>query len=92
MRLPITTHLPDRSPEEDAEAWIDVEATLETAGWRELEASIEARCDQLLKRLVDQGPHETAAEYASIAGEMRGLRSIEGIIKGLQARAEEANP
>lgn len=89
--MPITTHLPERTPAEDAEAWTDVSAMLETAGWRELEANVERRLDQLADKLVQrEGPREGAAEYESIVAEMRGLRSIDGIIQGLRARAEEA--
>lgn len=88
MRQPITSHLPDRPPEEDVEAWRCVEATLQTVGWQEFIGAVDARVDQLQAELL--GPKPREGDERTI-GEMRGLRSIEGIIYGLKARAEEAN-
>lgn len=90
MGLPITSQLPNRSPEENAEAWNDVAATLETAGWTELKGAIDARLEQLQSDLLNKSPRESVGEYERVIGEMRGLRSIDSIIDGLKARAEEA--
>lgn len=85
----LTIHLPDADAQTRVDVWDMVRIVTEMPGWTRIQEAIESRQSGLQKELLNRPVRETAAEYERTIGEMRGLASIEGIIQGLRARAEE---
>lgn len=78
---------------EAVEAARDVESLVDHPGYEHLLDAVVLRVEALHAELIDKKPSSSAAEYADIVGQLRGLRELHGLAEGViryGRKAEEA--
>lgn len=83
-------HLGTWEPEHAAEARSAVRELLRHPGWAYLEEARGLYEAQLVDALLTTSPTDEGAEYADKAGEVRGVRALDGIVAGIELKGDEA--